>query len=179
MKKIILTAIVAVAALAANAQVWVGGSFGAGWTNIRNNDQTVTQFEILPEIGYSLSENVDIAIALGDSYTKLTDHKAANSFVVEPYARYTFFNTGKVGFFVDGVATLKTGDLVSLYDVYENSTEWGVRLRPGMKFAASDKVTLVASLGGLGFNRNCEANINKFGFNANGNNLNFGVYYAF
>lgn len=169
MKKIILTALVAIASITANAQVWVGGQLGFSVTNNDATDKNLTEFTIAPEIGYSLSDKWDIAIALGDKYFKPEDFDATNDFFVNPYARYTFFQTGKVGFFLDGGFSIQAGD---------SPTQWGVGLRPGVKFAASDKVTFVASFGGLGYKK-VEDEYSKFGFNVNGNALQFGCYYSF
>ena len=169
MKKIILTALVAIASITANAQVWVGGQLGFSVTNNDATDKNFTEFTIAPEIGYSLSDKWDIAIALGDKYSKPEDIDATNDFFVNPYARYTFFQTGKVGFFLDGGFSIQAGD---------SPTQWGVGLRPGVKFAASDKVTFVASFGGLGYKK-VEDEYSKFGFNVNGNALQFGCYYSF
>ena len=169
MKKIILTALVAIASITANAQVWVGGQLGFSVTNNDATDKNLTELTIAPEIGYSLSDKWDIAIALGDKYSKPEDFDATNDFFVNPYARYTFFQTGKVGFFLDGGFSIQAGD---------SPTQWGVGLRPGVKFAASDKVTFVASFGGLGYKK-VEDEYSKFGFNVNGNALLFGCYYSF
>ena len=182
MKKFILTAIVAVAAMTANAQIWVGGQFGYSHTNVDGfnefGDLKVNQFSILPEIGYSLNDKWDIALQIGDQYqsVKVGDGKAesANAFVVAPYARYTFYKTGKVGFFLDGGFSIKTGDITVDDVTLEDETMFGVGIRPGVKFAASDKVTFVASLGGLGYEK--VSDYSRFGFKVNGNALQFGCY---
>ena len=70
MKKIILTALVAVASLSANAQVWLGGSLGFNYTkqSIKGgSDASMTTFSIAPEIGYSLNDKWDLALALNES----------------------------------------------------------------------------------------------------------------
>lgn len=175
MKKIILTAIVAIASLTANAQIWVGG--GIGFNHTDNEDWVgpdVTSFYVAPEIGYTLNDKWDLAIALGDTYTKPDPGDAVNDFFVNPYARYTFFKTGKVGFFVDGGFTVTAGD---------SPTQFSIGLRPGVKFAASDKVTFVASFGFLGY-KSIEDYSTEFGFDFNGNGplgggLAFGCYYSF
>ena len=184
MKKFILTAIVAVAAMTANAQIWVGGQLGYTFSKLNNDltgDVKVNEFTILPEIGYSLNDKWDIALQIGDQYqsVKVGDGKAesANAFVVAPYARYTFYKTGKVGFFLDGGFSIKTGDITVDDVTLEDETMFGVGIRPGVKFAASDKVTFVASFGGLGYEK--VSDYSKFGFNVNGNALQFGCYYSF
>lgn len=176
MKKILLTALVAVSALTANAQVWLGGSLGYKHTDTDGIEATKHNvFEIAPEIGYSLSDKVDLALALGFSSDKLGKADAETHFTVNPYVRYTFYQTGAVGFFVDGGFWVKTTS------VDGQKAEWGIGFRPGVKFAASDKVTFVASVGALGYAGNVN-NVDKqkaFGIGVNGNDLKFGVYYTF
>ena len=108
MKKLFVMAVMAVAALNANAQWWAGGSFALNFDNNgRNGDQNTTSFEIAPEVGYNLSDNWAVAIALGfgttnnaavsegvDSYYGGKLDEANNYFKVAPYARYTFCKTG-------------------------------------------------------------------------------------
>ncbi len=195
MKKIILSAVVAFASLTANAQLWVGGSLGFNYQNLDTpvGDLKTTSFSIAPELGYTLNDNWDIAIALEESFISNKDGESANKFVVNPYARYTFAKTGKVGFFVDLGASIGvqsndieySGDadhvIAGVEKSDDNTTEWGIGIRPGIKYAASDRVTLVASLGGLGFRQLKQGDwkLSDVGFNVNGNALKFGVYYSF
>ena len=104
MKKIILTALVAVASLSANAQVWLGGSLGFNYDKQsvkHGGSSSNTTFSIAPEIGYSLNDKWDLALALNESLISVKDGDTMNSFTINPYARYTYYTTGKVGFFVD------------------------------------------------------------------------------
>lgn len=177
MKKILLAAVVALASFTAKAQVWVGGNVGFGVANV--SDVDVTLFTILPEIGYKLNDNWDLAIKIGDEYTKVEDEDAANAFVVNPYARYTFYKTGKVGFFLNMGFGIKTGDF---YDsnfgkAYADETAWNVSIAPGVKFDASDKVSFVATIGALGYKACGDDHV--FGLNVNGNDLQFGCIYNF
>ena len=179
MKKLILSAVVAFAAMTANAQVWIGGGLGFTQTNYDNLmfEPDQTSFYIAPEIGYTLNDKWDLAISIGDTYTSFDPGDSSNNFFVSPYARYTFFKTGKVGFFLDGLFAVQAGD---------DPTEWAVGIRPGVKFAASDKVTFVASFGFLGYSK-AEDQYDRFGFEFNGNGpdnpfkggLSFGCYYSF
>ena len=54
MKKIVLSIIVALIAITANAQVYVGGTFGVGSDKVETEGTEVknTTFKILPEVGY-------------------------------------------------------------------------------------------------------------------------------
>lgn len=176
MKKIILTAIVAVASLGANAQIWVGGQLGFNYE--KKGDAKATTVAFAPEVGYTLSDKLDIAIALREELVAPDGGDNLNSFSVNPYARYTFYQTGKVGFFIDGGFSIGAADIPASDD---NATTWGIGIRPGVKFAASDKVTLVASLGGLGYQqaKSGDYKVNDFGLNVDGNALTFGLYYSF
>ena len=123
MKKMILTALVAVASLAANAQVWVGGEvgFSSGKTTIDGNKQgTGANFNFLPEIGYTLNDKFDIALGIGfthfngngDAYLDFNSKDSygidaipyvnKNAFILNPYVRYKFVKSGDFTFFVDG-----------------------------------------------------------------------------
>ena len=187
MKKIILTAIVAVASLGANAQIWVGGQLGFNYNTVKFGDDKLetTTFSLAPEVGYTLSDKLDIAIALREDYASQKDGESVNAFSVNPYVRYTFYQTGKVGFFVDGGFSVGTQDNIVedgiIYKSEESTTTWGIGIRPGVKYAASDKVTLVASLGGFGYRQQkCgDVKVSDLGLNVDGNALTFGLYYSF
>lgn len=97
MKKFLFTLAAAVVAVTASAQVYLGGEVGF-W---RNYDQNHTNFNITPEVGYNLDENWAIGTTLGYDYQYLDGIKV-NSFVVAPYARYTFVKFDNVSLFLDG-----------------------------------------------------------------------------
>lgn len=187
MKKIILTAIVAVAAMGAQAQVWVGGSLGFNYdkAKIGGGDVKVTTLSIAPEVGYNLDENWALAIALQESNTSMKDGDGVNQFSVNPYVRYTFAKTGNVSFFLDGGFNVGIADGVITnglpVESDDDATTWGIGVRPGVKFACNKKISLVAILGGLGYQHTkCGAlKEDQFGFNADNNALKFGIYYNF
>lgn len=177
MKKLFLTFAVVFMAIAANAQVWMGGSFGFNVSKDNPGDKPVYLYSIAPEIGYSIAPRWDVAVGLGyaGSYSKdvttlpilgdITTIYSESEFSVEPYVRYTIFDLGKVGFFVDcGVkyttgkeTTTANGEMVPGYP--EKSTCFFAGLQPGIKYAASDKITFAARIGSLGYNKTS----NKFG----------------
>ena len=177
MKKIILSAIVAVCSLTANAQVWMGGSLGFDMTDYEGRDNNETVFSIAPEVGYSLNENWDVAVALSfASTTNALGVKDANvtEFAVNPYARYTFAKAGQFGFFLDGgisFGSYKPKDV-------DATTSFYIGIKPGVKFAATDKITFVAHLGSLGY-KTVKDTYNTFGFGVDNNTLLFGMYWAF
>lgn len=183
MKKLFVIAAMAICSLGASAQVWLGGSLGLNFTQANGdakvsgvNDETQTEFTIMPEVGYTLDEKWDVAIGLGFASVSnvggVKDAGNETQFAVNPYARYTFANVEKLGFFVDlGVQfesiSPKKGDSTSAF--------WG-GVKPGVKYAATDKITLVAHFGDLGYFTQKDK-VNKFGLNLT-NGLSFGMYWS-
>lgn len=102
MKKIVLSIIVALIAITANAQVYVGGTFGVGSDKVETEGTEVknTTFKILPEIGYELNEDWSVGTVVGYEYNKSGDVKT-NTFTIAPYARYFFLNSDVVRLFVN------------------------------------------------------------------------------
>lgn len=187
MKKIILTALVAVASLSANAQVWLGGSLGFSHENVKDTSKE-TNFTISPEVGYKLSDNWDIALGLGFEFGNFDPEVGSQikttKIGVNPYARYTFAKAGIASFFVDGgfnVAHVK--------DDYKGgkaieATTWGIGVQPGVAIALSPKTSLVGKLGYFGYQNtsykdDVKAKVSDFGFGVNGNDISLGFYYAF
>lgn len=177
MKKLFLAAAFVACSLGANAQMWMGGSLGLDFMKPDGADKTQTTFTIKPEVGYSLNEKWDLALGIG--FTSLSnvngveDNGNCTEFGINPYARYTFASFGKVGFFADGgvdlgILTPKGGD---------SNTSFWIGIRPGVKYAASDKITFVAHLGQFGY-KSVQDTYTDFGLNLT-NSLSFGLYYSF
>jgi hypothetical protein len=176
MKKIILSAIVAVCAISANAQVWAGGKLGFNATSGDAYAETETQLTIAPEIGYTINDNWDVAAAINFSLlNNRAGIKDANvtEFTVEPYARYTFAEAGIAKFFVDGYVGFGSYKPKGV----DATTTFKVGVRPGVKVALSDDICLVSTLGNLGY-KTVKDSYNQFGFNLD-NAINFGIYFNF
>lgn len=145
MKKVILLMMVAVLGMAtANAQYYLGGSVGFSSNSSKpegGEKTTSTAFEIIPEFGYSLTDKLDLGIALG--YTSDEDEldNKVTGFGVNPYVRYSLVSFGN--FSVLGKAGLvfeteKAGDL--------KTTTFGLTVMPMLKYTLSDKFDLLANL---------------------------------
>lgn len=207
MKKIILTALVAVASLAANAQVWVGGEvgFSAGKTSIDGDKQGAgAKFNLIPEIGYSINDNFDIAIAIGLSHANYNGDNYAgtngfdlsadepfglaggdynrNALKINPYVRYKFAKAGDFTFFVDGgFSYTRIHYSHAQWSDKNNATQWGVGFKPGLAYNLSEKVSLVAHVGELSYNffKMGDLKNNEFNVGVNGNNISLGAYVSF
>lgn len=178
MKKIFLTLMVMVAAVAANAQVWVGGSLGFWNNGDAEGNETKTTFNIKPEVGYDLSEDWSIAIALGYELAKPEEGENISALSANPYARYNLIKAGNFKLFLDG------GFSFASYDMGgdDNYNAWNIGIKPGVAYSLNEKFSLVAHMGFLGYqdaDDELTGIVDKgFGFNFS-NNLSFGVYYAF
>lgn len=190
-----MIAVMAAFAVCANAQVWVGGELGFNFKSWNKDAQNIVNYDgehlygdktqsivyLAPEVGYQINDNLDVAMAIELGTTNNVNgwKDAGNAFRwgICPYVRYTFAKTGQVGFFVDGGVDVEVtnpkGD--------KATRDLWVGIRPGVKFAASDRVTLVAHLGSLGYlnSKYDKCQSNEFGLNANTRNLGIGLYYSF
>ena len=80
MKKFFAVALVAMMAMTANAQVYVGGT--VGFKSLSCDGTSATSFTINPELGYNLNENWAIGLSVGRSKIlttwRLYDQKRSN-----------------------------------------------------------------------------------------------------
>lgn len=201
MKKFIIAAIVAVSAMTANAQVWIGGNIGFNTTTNTvkvgdvSTDNSAQNFEIAPEVGYNLGDNWAIALKIGYAHTAektlgIDNYKVsgrANSFSINPYVRYTFVKAGNFSAFVDGGVALASTHINGTSDYLENPFAISVGINPGIAYAVSNKVTLVAHIGDLSYSNisvktksDVPVKVSSSKFNINLiNSISFGAYYNF
>ncbi len=207
MKKIFMTLAAAIIAVSANAQIWVGGEVGftADKTTVKQNgnstDYKTNNFTLAPEVGYNLNENWAIAMKvvfahnedngvvkamLENSGLPVGAKVMTNAFAVNPYARYTFLKAGNFTAFVDGGVNYGFIHVSSLSNVMNNINQLGFAINPGVTYAISPKVSLVAHIGDLSYNamwtkaKNADVKFNKGKFNIGiWNAISFGAYYNF
>lgn len=175
MKKLFVIAAMAICSLGANAQVWIGGGLDFECKDFDASDDNQISYSINPEIGYSLDEKWDVAIALGfGGVNNEGGKKDANytKFSIKPYVRYTFAQVDKVGFFVDGCVDFTSKKPKDVDAV----TTFGIGLRPGVKFAVADNLTLAAHFGGLGYETQKDS-YSRFGFKLN-NGVALSMYWS-
>ncbi len=179
MKKLFVLAVVAVMAVSASAQNWyLGGAFGYEHstveTDINGANVKVKSdlFTIAPELGYNIDETWAVGATLNYTWAK----DAYNRFAISPYARYTFFRTDNnlVSLFVDGgvgIGYLKP-------DEGDSKCTWEIGFKPGLAVNLTEKFSLVAHVGFLGYQDLKEAG-KTYGVNLDGRNITFGFYYNF
>lgn len=184
MKKFIATFVIALAAISASAQTYLGGSVGFTSTDVKGEDKSITQLLIAPEIGYNLDENLALGISLGYSYTK--QESSLNVLSVSPYVRYTVAKSGICSFFIDGVFDFATAKP----EHGDSSNAWGLGVKPGVRFDITKKIYATASMGYLGYQDTSDIDGKKtFGFAFSGSGTNYfsevssglklGLYYNF
>lgn len=184
MKRLFLTLSIAIVALCANAQVYLGGTVGIASVGSEvGKDET--SFKLLPEIGYNL--NRDWAIGATVGYSKGTfammDNTWANddglkAFTIAPYARWTFVHSNLVNVFLDMGLGFTSGSSDD-----HDFTAYNIGVQPGVAVNLSKHLSFVGKFGFLGYQEvnpdGDNNNSHAFGFDLNGNNIQFGLYYNF
>lgn len=165
MKKVILSLVIAVIALSANAQIYLGGSFGI----THDGESKLTNFIIAPEVGYNFNEKWAIATEIGFSHYNL-DETSSNIFFIAPYARYSFFEKNIFRLFIDGGLgfSTATGEV--------NGFQIG--FKPGIAIKASEHFSFVAKYGFLGYRDQYLLN-SVSGLSLSTDDLSIGFHYEF
>jgi len=170
MKKLFTLAIVALMAVSASAQYYIGGGIGFGMDKVKpegGESSTNTSFTIAPEFGYKLDENMSVGIQVGFTNSKeegawwggtVVDELKTNMFMIAPYVRYNFFSFGnfRVAAQADlGFASGKEKGTVGANSLEEKKTAFGLNVAPVLTYNLTDKVTLLTRLNfmNLGFNQ--------------------------
>lgn len=184
MKKVILAAIAVMTFGFANAQttgfskgdVFVSGAFGVG--SQKTGDSKSNSFELVPSVGFLVSDNIAIGGKLGFGSSKENDVKE-NAFTVGAFGRYYF--TPASQFSVYGQAGLDfTNHKVEDF----KSNEIGVNVGLGLSYFLSNHFAIEATWAGLGYSVNDNGGdgaekTNSFGLGTDLRDVRFGVVYKF
>lgn len=173
MKKFLMTMVVAVMAISADAQVYVGGGFGIGSTSYDGGDD-VTTYKFVPEIGYAFDSEWAAGVAFGWEGS----NKGAKTVSVNPYVRWTFVHTNLVNVFVDG-----SFGYGHIYGDGNDTDVFSVGLKPGVAVNLSKNLSFVSHIGFLGYenakDNNTKDKVDSWGLDLDGRNITFGLYYSF
>lgn len=177
MKKFLIIAVMAVAAVSANAQKFVGGSFAMTTSHVNGSKSNTNTFIVKPEIGFEVSDKLDAIIGIG--YAHDNSEMTSNTWSFEPTLRYHAVEVGNFGAFVDGGAYYAFTH-VNGFDKNQNSV--GLHITPGIEYELSEHVSIEAKLGdGLYYDHSWTKDAyrtNSIGFTLF-NEITFGVYYNF
>ena len=185
MKKLVLGLFV-IAAMSANAQIeggklFVGGSFGFGTSSNKttaptavDNSKTLS-FNLMPEVGYMISENLAVGMAIGyymdkrtsfDVFTGTTgatyDQVSKDGmFIIEPFARYYKSTGDKSSMFAEFALPIGMGSSKSLQmNATGTGTEdasptknssIGTTISVGFNYFLNDRCALEAKWMAIGF----------------------------
>lgn len=177
MKKIVLTLVAAVVAVCASAQVYVGGNVGIASVKVGDADAE-TSYKFIPEIGYQFSNDWAIGIVFGwgkgNPVTVENVNASANTFELNPYARYTFLRSKMVSAFMDGSVGYKH------YSNYGDEYAFGIK--PGVSLDFNRNFSLVAHVGFLGYKNykpDFGSSSNAWGVDLDTNNITLGAILKF
>ncbi len=175
MKKTLFAIALAMIATVGSAQVFVGGGLGLSSSKYTDAEHSSTSFNLSPEAGYVLDDvwSFGLPISLDFSKTasaKAWDREGTTTWNIAPYARYTFFKSGIVSCFVDGI--------LGFSGVTDSDTNVSLAVAPGIAVSVTDNINLVTRLGSLGWN-NQYGNGSYIGLNANATISSLAVYYTF
>lgn len=176
MKKIILGAICALTALAADAQVFVGGTFGVATEKTSVSDR-LTTFTLAPTVGYTFSDRVTAGIEFAYDYADQSSI-SVNAINLGPYFRYSFFEHD--GFSIFGEAgvyyTYSKTSGAELDNDYDASGV-SVILRPGVAYSFNSNWQILAKSNLFSF-QSADGET-ATGFAINPSNVSLGVAYYF
>ena len=171
MKKIFLFTLWISITCLLQAQVYVGGSLGA-WTK-KWNDTETNSINFYPEVGYSFKGNWHVGVVVGFGQTATGDVKNS-TYQFTPYAGYTFYQHSIAALFVEGGFSLEH----SKPHIGDAETGFKTGLNPGISVKLSDRLSMRAHFGFLGYQRHAEKN-EEFGIRFNAEDLRFGFHYSF
>ncbi len=182
-----MTIAAAFAAVTMNAQVYVGG--GIGFASHDNGNKSYTSFKFMPEIGYSLDEDMAIGITFGYEQGNVDEAiisdkgslDAPKSFSIAPYLRCNFAKFGPVTLFGDAQLSYSNIDNKDIDGLKYN--KFGVGILPGVAVSLTKELSFVSHFGYLGYNQiKSDADgakaTSSVGLNLT-NGLSFGLYYNF
>ncbi|MEQ7800484.1 outer membrane beta-barrel protein [Pedobacter sp. ASV1-7] len=165
MKKLLLS-LVAVSALAFGAQaqtekgkILLGGGVGFNSTKVEGKSKSDINFNILPSVGYFVSDNIAIGTGVGYDYDKqVSKGLLSQAFEVAPFGRYYVGLSDQFKFFGQLSVPMSFGNYKDVNDVTGDvgdklgtSTKIGVQLAPGFAFYPTKRIGIEVSVDGLGY----------------------------
>ncbi|NDW18176.1 porin family protein [Dysgonomonas sp. 216] len=165
---------------AQTGKIWTGGSVGI-MSSDEKDGPTLTNYNIVPEVGYMLYDNLGIGIKLGYFHKEdLAEGKKQkkDGFKINPFARYSFLRGNIGGLFVDGGVGY-TYSKNKLFDTKSHELEVG--FRPGVAINVADNVSLTGQYGFLGYiyEKDGGKKTNTYGFDFDLSQVRLGINIIF
>ncbi len=198
MKKLFLTLSAAIAVtFAANAQTEkgktiLGGNVSYDYTKVKDADVEAHSLNILPSVGFFVSDNFAIGTGIGYAYeenTSLAEVFGGNkvsAFSVAPFARL-YKGDGDFKFFGQLSVPMAWGSAKADDTKKGNTESYGVAVSPGFAYFPTSKIGIELSVRGLYYQNNSlkpeeggeKVSTNSFGLNANSLAPSIGVQFYF
>ncbi|MDH6353733.1 hypothetical protein M2132_000050 [Dysgonomonas sp. PH5-45] len=203
MKKLLFTLVLVLCVFSMNAQevgqTWVGANIGMTTHAPKlagKSQKDVTGVKVLGEIGYNQTDKFAFGLKFGVVTTSgaydLFDGDKGYNFVVAPFARYYAYKFDRGSVFVDGGVEYTHGKNKKSK---AEADYFNVGFQPGFNFGISDKLSLTARVGFLGYKHINEdqafldneghyydggtKKTNTWGFDFDLSQIQFGVNYVF
>ncbi len=173
MKKIFAVALMAMMTLAANAQVYVGGSVAYSSVKATEDASALNTFSFAPEVGYKFNDKWSAGLTI-DFQSIDAEDETSTATGIGVYGRYNYLTTGIATLFVEA------GVDYTAYN-HDGGNTFGIGLRPGLSVALSEKLSLVAKTGVFGYSKNSDerGGGSAFGIGVDNSALSFGLFYNF
>lgn len=183
MKKLLFAVALVLGAVTVSAQevgnIWVGGSAGIWSYKVGDGDRE-TNYNIVPEVGYVLSEDLGLGVKLG--YAKGTFNFAGEEFgdvkvfTINPFARYSFLKGDVGSLFVDGGVRYSNVN-EDKEGVDDNANVFEVGFRPGVAINVTEKISVLGHFGFLGYQniKQGDAKADAFGLDLDMTQFTVGV----
>lgn len=178
---------------------WIlGGTIGFNYQN-SENPSSVNQklksnsFNVRPEIGYAIGDNLVIGITSGYGYgnSKGEDpnfENKRNTYALASYIRKYFSVNKKLAFNLQGeISYSQSKQTIQQTNDLTNYSGKGffIGIRPGITYGLSDKILLQTNFGSLGYSNSKSTNnsqetskSNSFGLNLSTSDVYFGVLFV-
>jgi len=197
MKKLFLTLSAAIAVtFAANAQTEkgktiLGGNVSYDYTKVKDADVEGHSLNVLPSVGFFVSDNFAIGTGIGYAYEENTslaevfEGNKVSAFSVAPFARL-YKGDGDFKFFGQLSVPMAWGSAKEDDTKLGNTESYGVALSPGFAYFPTSKIGIELSVRGLYYQNNSlkyeegeKVSTNSFGLNANSLAPSIGVQFYF
>ena len=165
MKRAFLAVILVCAFTSLQAQYFVSGSLGA-W-NQKINDVKYSTFSFYPGVGMGFGENLHAGITIGLDRKGIAGNNISSDITFISYVGYTFYQGDIVGAFVDAAF------------VYSTDKSFSIGLSPAIIVPLSDKISMVSSIGFLGYENYGSKSNSWFGLDFDPGTVRFGLIYTF
>lgn len=126
--------------------------------------QTVSTFELIPNVGYFVFINSLVGLGIG-YYQDKTEfdgffdfETTTNGLIINPYLRYYLpTNAEELSLFIDGAYSLRTGTSETITGSTPGTevkrSEWSIKLSPGLNYFVSNRVALEIGFRGIQYRK--------------------------